>query len=126
MPRSLESPQSKEIQQATALKYAPGTSRQEAGKVAGTEAGLNRGNAPKITAQGEGDVAQQIFALAQAHGVMTHADPLLAQALAQFEVGTEIPPQLYTLIAELIAFSYVLQGKFPDSWEGHIPISERV
>jgi len=31
-------------------------------------------------------------------------------------LGQEIPDQLYHVIAELIAFSYVLQGKFPDSW----------
>lgn len=100
--------QSQKAQQAIALQYEGNAS------------------APKITAKGEGITAQEIIDLAVASGVMTHEDPLLAQALSQFELGAEIPEQLYTLIAELIAFSYILQGKFPEHWEGHIPVSEQV
>ncbi len=81
---------------------------------------------PEITAKGDAEVAEEIIRLALENQVMTHEDPLLTEALAQFEVGTEIPPALYTLIAELIAFSYVLQGKFPDHWDGHTPVDTRV
>jgi flagellar biosynthesis protein len=48
--------------------------------------------------------------------VMIHEDPYLSDLLARMDLGQEIPEKLYHVIAELIAFSYVLQGKFPESW----------
>jgi len=43
---------------------------------------------------------------------------MLADTLKQLELGQEIPKELYVIIAELIAFSYVMQGKFPPGWQG--------
>lgn len=72
--------------------------------------------APTIIAKGFGDLAEEIIALARQNGVLVHEDPYLSDFLATLDLGQEIPDQLYHVIAELIAFSYVLQGKFPDSW----------
>lgn len=72
--------------------------------------------APKIIAKGFGDLAEEIIALAKQSGVLVHEDPYLSEFLARLDLGQEIPEQLYHVIAELIAFSYVLQGKFPESW----------
>ena len=73
-------------------------------------------NAPTIVAKGHGELADEIIALAKQHGILVHQDDELSKLLAQLELGEQIPPQLYIVIAELIAFSYVLQGKFPDNW----------
>lgn len=72
--------------------------------------------APTITAKGHGDLAEDIIALAREHGILVHQDDELSKLLSQLQLGEQIPPQLYVVIAELIAFSYVLQGKFPDNW----------
>ncbi|MEP4890062.1 MAG: EscU/YscU/HrcU family type III secretion system export apparatus switch protein [Aliiglaciecola sp.] len=72
--------------------------------------------APKVIAKGFGDLAEEIVALAKQSGVLVHEDPYLSEFLASMDLGQEIPEQLYHVIAELIAFSYVLQGKFPESW----------
>jgi len=72
--------------------------------------------APKIVAKGHGELADEIIALAREHGVLIHEDEELSKLLRQIELGDQIPKELYLLIAELIAFSYVLQGKFPDQW----------
>lgn len=72
--------------------------------------------APKIVAKGQGSVAEDIIALAQQHGVLIHQDDELSEMLGQLDLGQEIPEGLYHVIAELIAFSYVLQGKFPENW----------
>jgi flagellar biosynthesis protein len=72
--------------------------------------------APKVVAKGHGDLAEEIVEVAKEHGVMIHEDQQLSQLLATLELGDDIPKQLYIVIAELIAFSYVLQGKFPDNW----------
>ena len=72
--------------------------------------------APTITAKGHGELAEEIIALAKAHGVLVHQDDELSKLLSQLQLGEQIPQQLYVVIAELIAFSYVLQGKFPENW----------
>ena len=73
-------------------------------------------NAPTITAKGHGELAEDIIKLAREHGVLVHEDRELSKLLNQLELGEQIPPQLYVVIAELIAFSYVMQGKFPENW----------
>ncbi|MDP4537565.1 EscU/YscU/HrcU family type III secretion system export apparatus switch protein [Alkalimonas collagenimarina] len=72
--------------------------------------------APKIIAKGHGALAEEILAVAKEHGVLIHEDEELTKLLAKMELGDSIPKELYLIIAELIAFSYVLQGKFPDDW----------
>jgi len=74
-------------------------------------------NAPKITATGDADVAREIVRIAQENGVHLHDDPVLSRMLATLDIGTEIPRELYEIIAEIIAFAYYLQGKVPDNWE---------
>ena len=85
------------------------------------------GAAPTIVAKGFGDLAEDIVALARQNGVLVHEDPYLSDFLATLDLGQEIPEQLYHVIAELISFSYVLQGKFPDSWASlHGKVSKKV
>ena len=72
--------------------------------------------APKVTASGIGDIAEEIVRIAQENNVHLHDDPVLARMLATLDLGTEIPRELYLLIAEVIAFAYYLQGKVPDNW----------
>jgi flagellar biosynthesis protein len=73
-------------------------------------------NSPTVIAKGFGSLADEIIELAKQNGVMIHEDPYLSDLLARMDLGQEIPENLYHVIAELIAFSYVLQGKFPESW----------
>ncbi|MEP1447574.1 MAG: EscU/YscU/HrcU family type III secretion system export apparatus switch protein [Paraglaciecola sp.] len=84
-------------------------------------------SAPTIVVKGFGDLADDIIALARQNGVLVHEDPYLSDFLATLDLGQEIPEQLYHVIAELISFSYVLQGKFPDSWaKMHNKVSKKV
>ena len=73
-------------------------------------------NAPIVSASGTGDVAEEIVRIAAEHGVHLHQDPVLSRMLATLDIGTEIPRELYELIAEIIAFAYHLQGKVPADW----------
>ncbi|QLE86128.1 MULTISPECIES: EscU/YscU/HrcU family type III secretion system export apparatus switch protein [Shewanella] len=84
-------------------------------------------NAPKVTAQGEGLLADEIIALAEEAGIFIHKDANLSAFLQKLELGEEIPKQLYVLIAELIAFTYLLDGKYPENWNNlHQKIIEQV
>lgn len=73
-------------------------------------------NAPQITAQGKELLAEEIIAVAKDAGIHIHEDEHLSNFLQMLEVGEEIPRELYLLIAELIAFVYMLDGKYPEQW----------
>lgn len=70
-------------------------------------------NAPRVTAKGTGQVAEQIVALAIEHNIPMQENALMAQTLSQLELNEEIPPALYLAVAEIIAFAYYLSGKTP-------------
>lgn len=77
----------------------------------------NKQQAPQVIAKGFGELAGEIIALAEENGVLIHQDEQLSAFLAQLDLGQEIPDALYHVIAELIAFSYLLQGKVPEGWQ---------
>lgn len=70
-------------------------------------------SAPTVGAKGEGDLAEQIIAIAREHGVPLYENPELVRSLARLELGDEIPELLYRVIAEIIAFAYHIRGKVP-------------
>lgn len=72
--------------------------------------------APQVVAKGHGDLAEEILKTAREHGVFVHEDEELVKVLQRIELGDSIPKELFVIIAELIAFSYVLQGEFPEEW----------
>lgn len=76
------------------------------------------GKSPEVVCKGFGELADEIIALAREKGIMIHEDAELASTLNQLELHQQIPQELYYVIAELIAFSYVLRGKFPPGWQG--------
>lgn len=73
-------------------------------------------NAPTVTAKGAGDFAEKIINLANEHGIPLHEDRGLIDILAKINMGEEIPENLYLAVAEVIAFAYILSGKFPDGY----------
>jgi flagellar biosynthesis protein len=77
------------VKRAVALRYMP-----------------KQDHAPKVTAKGAGAVAQKIIDLAKKHGVPIKEDPALVQILAQLDFYQEIPPPVYLVVAEILAFVY--------------------
>ena len=71
-------------------------------------------NSPKLVANGQGQLAQEIVSLAEQNHVHIHYDPLLLDVLTKLELGEEIPEPLYLAVAKIIAFAYYLQGKHPE------------
>jgi len=72
-------------------------------------------NAPKVTATGEGSLAEEIIRIAREAGVPLYENPELVGVLSQLDLGEEIPETLYRVIAEIIAFAYYIQGKTPQT-----------
>jgi len=76
-------------QKAAALRYRAG-----------------KDDAPRITAAGQGYIAEKILEIARAHDIPIEENPELAAALSQLDVGALIPPDLYAAVAEILAFIY--------------------
>lgn len=70
---------------------------------------VGSGGAPIILAMGRGIMAEQIISRGEEAGVTVFRNPLLARALFfAGELGEEIPEQLYTAVAAVLAFIYRL------------------
>lgn len=76
-------------------------------------------NAPHVSAKGTGEVAEQIIAIAQEHGVPLCDNSALVDLLVTLELGDEVPEALYIAVAYIIAFAYQLEGKIPDAWQNN-------
>ncbi len=66
----------------------------------------DQADAPRVTASGNGALAEQILNLAFANGVKVRTDPDLAQVLAAVEVDAVIPVEAFTAVAEILAYVY--------------------
>jgi len=67
-------------------------------------------NAPKVTAKGKGKVAEKIIEIAREHNIHIHDDPDLIEVLSHLDLNEEIQPDLYVIVAELLAFVYSLNS----------------
>jgi flagellar biosynthesis protein len=80
---------------AVALKYTPKVDQ-----------------APKVTAKGSGLIAEKIIELARKHKIPIREDPALVQILSQLDFHQEVPPSVYGIVAEILAFIYSVNGKY--------------
>lgn len=71
----------------------------------------DRDYAPVVLAKGKGYIAEAILELARQAGIPTIEEPELLQLLQGVELGQCIPPEAYTLVAEIIAFFMNLEEK---------------
>lgn len=73
--------------------------------------------APHVASKGEGATAEQILAMAAEAGLYVHQDPALLERLASLQEGEPVPPALYVVIAEILSYSFLLQGRYPEHWQ---------
>ncbi|MBR8654928.1 flagellar type III secretion system protein FlhB [Achromobacter sp. Marseille-Q0513] len=71
----------------------------------------SKNGAPRVLAKGTGLIAAKIRELAAEHKIPTLEAPPLARALHQHvELGQEIPAELYTAVAEVLAWVFQLRS----------------
>lgn len=78
--------QKQEKKTAVALEYEPGD------------------QAPKVIATGQGLLAEKIIDVAKEVNVPIHKDEKLARSLSMLDIGEYIPPELYSIVAEILVF----------------------
>jgi flagellar biosynthetic protein FlhB len=66
---------------------------------------------PVLVAKGVDSLAIRIKEAASEHGVPIVTNPPLARTLHQLPLGSPIPPDLYKIVAELIAYVWRLNGR---------------
>lgn len=65
--------------------------------------------APRVVAKGYGLVADQIIERARESGIFLHQSKEMVSLLMQVDVDRDIPPALYTAVAELLAWLYRIE-----------------
>ena len=69
-----------------AIQYAPGE------------------DAPSVLAKGKGVVAEKILEKAEEANLPVYKDAKLVEELTKIDIGDYIPPELYTVVAEILVF----------------------
>lgn len=67
--------------------------------------------APRVVAKGVGTVAENIVTAAVNHAVPVYAAPQLVRQLMPLEIDQVIPPALYQVVAEVLAYVYRLDRR---------------
>ncbi len=80
--------------QAVALRYEP-----------------KKDPAPIVTAKGCGHLAEKILELAREHNIPIRQDKNLLQILSRLDLHREVPPEVYRVVAEILAFIYRLSNR---------------
>ena len=69
--------------------------------------------APRVVASGNGILAEEIEALARRHGIPVVQDRTLSAVLCAVPLGDEVPPELYTAVATVLAYVFRVSGRQP-------------
>ncbi|MEK9628464.1 MAG: EscU/YscU/HrcU family type III secretion system export apparatus switch protein [Nitrospinota bacterium] len=72
-------------------------------------------SAPKVTAKGQGWVAEKIIKMARENNIPIREDKDLLNLLSEVDVGQEVPESLYKVVAELLAWVYQLNKNYSGS-----------
>ena len=79
------------------------------------------GGAPIVVAKGQGWLAEQIIAIAEANGIEVKKDPDLAQLLESVDVDSEIPLEAFAAVAEILSYVYRLNDQWPEGMKPEAP-----
>lgn len=75
---------------------------------------IGPGSAPKVVAKGKGFIAEKIKAIAKEHGVpVVERKPVARALFKSVEIGQTIPYELFTAVAEILAYVFKLKGNNP-------------
>ncbi|MBR0692620.1 EscU/YscU/HrcU family type III secretion system export apparatus switch protein [Bradyrhizobium lablabi] len=67
--------------------------------------------APRVVAKGKGVIGARIIEIARENDIPIEENEVLAGALANVELGDEIPAELYKAVAEVLIFVLRLSGR---------------
>lgn len=74
------------------------------------------GEAPVVSDHKSGLAAQVLIEKALEANIPIYENPQLLEQLSLLQIGDNIPPELYQLVAEILAFAFFIQGKAPEGY----------
>ncbi|HJV44108.1 MAG TPA: EscU/YscU/HrcU family type III secretion system export apparatus switch protein [Bacillota bacterium] len=77
----------------------------------------NKNAAPVVSAKGVGMVADAILTRAKAHNVPIRENHSLVEILSKLNLNEQIPPELYQVVAEILAFVYRMENQVEKAYE---------
>lgn len=72
---------------------------------------MEKQNAPKVLAKGQGHIAEKIIRIAIDQGIEIRQDADLVQILKAVDIDSEIPVEAFSAVAEIISYIYRENGK---------------
>ncbi len=97
---------------ATNKAYSAGNKKKESVAVALGYEG-EEDSTPTVLAGGRGSIAEQILEIAFANGVKVREDADLAELLSSIDLESEIPPEAFAAVAEILIYVYRANGNWP-------------
>ncbi|CAM4249374.1 EscU/YscU/HrcU family type III secretion system export apparatus switch protein [Paenibacillus tarimensis] len=88
------------------MKQDKAAGRADVTKAVALKYDAEKRSAPIVVAKGKGAIAESILEKAKEHDVPIQEDSSLVEVLSKLDVDQEIPPELYTLVAEILSFVY--------------------
>lgn len=85
--------------------------KKKSSKAAAINYDAEKDRAPRLVAKGSGNIADKIIEIARQHDIPMVKDENLVQVLEALDLETEIPPELYRAVAEVLAFIYRLNNE---------------
>ncbi|MCT8138743.1 EscU/YscU/HrcU family type III secretion system export apparatus switch protein [Anaerobacillus sp. CMMVII] len=67
---------------------------------------------PQVVAHGKGYVANQIIELANKNNIYLQEDAMLVENLLDMDLGDNIPPQLYAVMAEILLLIEEMENNY--------------
>lgn len=89
----------KKVKEVAALQYSP-----------------DENKAPKLIALGKGEAAEKILKKARESNIPIYRDENLAHTLGKLNIGDEIPPELYEVVAEILIFVSSIDKSFGEKY----------
>lgn len=72
--------------------------------------GVRKGEIPRISAAGRGNIAEKILQLAFENDIKVREDSDLAEMLAKVELDSPIPSEAFMAVAEILSYVYRANG----------------
>lgn len=72
----------------------------------------NADKGPQVVAHGKGHIASQIIELAKKNNIHMQEDPMLVENLLDMDLGDNVPPQLYAVMAEILLLIEQLEKNY--------------
>ena len=90
---------------------SPSTAPEPVSKAAALTYDREKDAAPRLSAKGRGQLAARIVDIARQHNIPIQRDADLIEILEKVDIDSEVPLEVYAVVAEIFAYLYKVNQK---------------